>query len=72
MTNNTTMSLTRDEVGTLRSAVRREVEWFRKVVADGTEWGWYDAKERDRVNVHLYEAERLFDKLNQVIKEMDA
>jgi hypothetical protein len=68
----TMMDLTRGELSVLMSAAFREKVWYGKVLADGDKWGWYDAKEKERVTVHLYEAEKLFKKITTRIKEMDA
>ena len=67
----TTVELTRGELSVLRSAAMREKVWYGKVLADGNREGWYDAKEKERVAVHLYEAEKLFKKIDTRIKEMD-
>jgi hypothetical protein len=67
----TMMDLTRGELSVLRSAAMREKVWYGKVLADGNREGWYDAKEKERVTVYLYEAEKLFKRIDTRIKEMD-
>jgi len=68
---NTTMELTRGELSVLRSAVWGTVREYEKVLAHRNKTGWYDAKEKERVAVHLYEADKLIGKINTRIKAMD-
>jgi len=65
------MELTRQELGILYWATRREAVWHEDVMAKGNADGWYDAKSKERVAVHLHETEALVARLNQAIKEID-
>ena len=65
------MELTRQELGILYWATRREAVWHEDVMAKGNADGWYDAKSKERVAVHLHETEALVSRLNQALQVMD-
>jgi hypothetical protein len=71
MTHTTTVDLTRGELSILATSLEREWQRTSKLWTDGNRDGWYDEKAKERVAVHLHETERLFNKVNTRIKEMD-
>lgn len=72
MSHTTTMiDMTRGELSILATALEREWQRTGKLWTDGNRDGWYDEKAKERVEVHLYETDKLFNKLRNLIKEMD-
>jgi hypothetical protein len=71
MTLKATVELTRGELGILAAATLGEWTEADRLRIDGNRDGWYDKKAKERVEVHLYETDKLFNKLRNLIKEMD-
>jgi hypothetical protein len=71
MTLNTTMELTRGELGILVKSAIAELQHWESVAADCNDNGWRDAKEKDRVLTYQHQTLQLVEKLQHAIKEMD-
>ena len=71
MTLTTTVELTRGELGIMAVALVREWHRTGQLEDEGNRDGWYDAKSKERVTVHLHDTEKLIQRINVAIKEMD-
>jgi hypothetical protein len=71
MSLNKTMELTRGELGLMAVALVREWHRTGQLEDEGNRDGWYDTKSKERVTVHLHETEKLIQRVNLAIKELD-
>ena len=67
-----TIELTLGELLILWGAARSQAAMLDETFAKGESDGWYDAKAREKVSVAFWQAHKLTEKLQQLIKEMDA
>lgn len=71
MTLNTTMELTRGELGMLLRGAMSEWERWEETAYEQEKAGWHDAKEKDRVLTYQHQSWELVKKLQDAINEMD-
>jgi hypothetical protein len=71
MTLNTTMELTRGELGILWRALTEQEAYWEGEYERGRKAGFRDMKEADRVATYRLETSRLVNRIETVIKEMD-
>ena len=72
MTLNTTLELTRGELGILLRGAEEECRFWADACHERDERGWHDGKEKDRVLTYQHQSRELVKKLQQAIKEVDA
>ena len=68
---NTTIELTRGELGILWRALTEQEAYWESEFLGGCKHGFRDAKEADRVTTYRHETSRLVNKVAAKIKEMD-